>query len=135
MPSLNINDNPVTTNIVTDVSVIFLVFFSGITKRLWGLTFMLLVALMYRHLQAPPPKIPGTPSGPPVTSPRIMLKDGRHLAYHESGIPKDQAKYKVIFVHGFDSSRLDVLRVSPVSHLTKSDQGVCVATGRCCFEY
>jgi hypothetical protein len=76
---------------------------------------ILLVALLYRQLQVSPARIPGTPGGPPVTSPRTQLKDGRHLAYYESGVPKDQAKYKIIFVHGFDSSRLDVLRVSPVS--------------------
>ncbi|KAK3158091.1 hypothetical protein QOZ80_2AG0132810 [Eleusine coracana subsp. coracana] len=85
----------------------------GIAKRLPRLVLMLLLALLVRQLQAPPPKVPGTPGGPPVTSPRILLKDGRHLAYHESGVPKDQAKYKVIFVHGFDSCRYDVLRVSP----------------------
>lgn len=86
----------------------------GIAKRLPRLAVVILVALLYRQLQAPPPKIPGTPGGPPVTSPRIKLQDGRHLAYYESGVPKDQAKYKIIFVHGFDSCRYDVLRVSPV---------------------
>uniref|UniRef100_A0A0A9F6S7 AB hydrolase-1 domain-containing protein n=1 Tax=Arundo donax TaxID=35708 RepID=A0A0A9F6S7_ARUDO len=86
---------------------------SGIGARLPRLAFVFLVALLYRQLQAPPPKIPGTPGGPPVTSARIKLKDGRHLAYHESGVPKEQAKYKIIFVHGFDSCRYDVLQVSP----------------------
>jgi hypothetical protein len=98
-------------------------YFAGITMMLLRLAFMLLAVLLYRQLQAPPPKIPGTPGGPPVTSPRIQLKDGRHLAYYESGVPKNEAKYKVVFVHGFDLSRLDVLRVSPVSHMTRSGQG------------
>ena len=75
---------------------------------------MLLLAVLYRQLQAPPPKISGTPGGPPVTSQRIELTDGRHLAYHESGVPKDQAKYKVVYVHGFDSCKYDALAVSPV---------------------
>ncbi|CAN6244544.1 unnamed protein product [Urochloa humidicola] len=85
----------------------------GIAKRLLRIALVFLVALVYRQLQAPPPKIPGTPGGPPITSPRIKLQDGRHLAYYESGVPRDQAKYKIIFMHGFDSCRYDVLRVSP----------------------
>ncbi|XP_065868104.1 uncharacterized protein [Euphorbia lathyris] len=59
----------------------------------------------YKALKPPPPKICGTPGGPPITSPRIKLSDGRHLAYRESGVPKEEAKYKVIIVHGFDSSK------------------------------
>jgi len=86
---------------------------SGITKRLPRLAFMILLAVLFRQLQAPPPKICGSPGGPPVTGTRITLKDGRHLAYHESGVPKDQAKHKIIFVHGFDSCRYDALQVSP----------------------
>jgi len=85
----------------------------GIARRLPRLAFVLLLALAYRQLQAPPPKIPGTPGGPPVTSPRVKLQDGRHLAYYESGVPREEAKHKIIFVHGFDSCRYDVLRVSP----------------------
>ncbi|KAJ1390260.1 Alpha/Beta hydrolase fold [Sesbania bispinosa] len=41
----------------------------------------------------------------PVVSPRIKLRDGRHLAYIERGVPKDIAKYKIIIVHGFGSSK------------------------------
>ncbi|CAL4969032.1 unnamed protein product [Urochloa decumbens] len=85
----------------------------GIAKRLPRIALVFLVALVYRQLQAPPPKIPGTPGGPPITSPRIKLQDGRHLAYYESGVPREQAKYKIIFMHGFDSCRYDVIRVSP----------------------
>jgi hypothetical protein len=86
----------------------------GIARRLPRLAFVLLLALAYRQLQAPPPKIPGTPGGPPVTSPRVRLQDGRHLAYYESGVPREEARHKIIFMHGFDSCRYDVLRVSPV---------------------
>nr|CAD1817873.1 unnamed protein product [Ananas comosus var. bracteatus] len=53
----------------------------------------------------PPPKICGTPGGPPVTSPRIQLRDGRYLAYKEDGVPKEKANYKIILVHAFDSSK------------------------------
>ncbi|OVA05997.1 hypothetical protein BVC80_1707g102 [Macleaya cordata] len=70
------------------------------------------VAWAYQAIQPPPPKICGSPDGPPVTAPRIKLSDGRHLAYKEHGVPKDQAKYKIIYVHGFDSCRLDAMPLS-----------------------
>lgn len=76
--------------------------------------FVFLSALVYNQIQPPPAKIPGTPGGPPVTAPRTKLRDGRHLAYLESGVPKEQAKYKIIFVHGFDCCRFDRLNVSQV---------------------
>lgn len=58
-----------------------------------------------KKLKPPPPKICGSPNGPPVTSPRIKLSDGRFLAYKEKGVPKEKAKYKIIVVHGYDSSK------------------------------
>jgi hypothetical protein len=66
-------------------------------------------------LQPPAPRVCGTPGGPPVTAPRVRLSDGRHLAYEESGVPREQARYRVVFSHGFTGSRLDSLRASPVS--------------------
>lgn len=39
------------------------------------------------------------------TSPRIRLSDGRLLAYRETGVPKEEAKFKIIIVHGFGSSK------------------------------
>lgn len=56
-------------------------------------------------LKPPPTKVCGTPGGPPVTSPRVRLSDGRHLAYKEAGVPKEDAKYKVIIMHGYASSK------------------------------
>ncbi|KAL8094271.1 uncharacterized protein LOC141692292 [Apium graveolens] len=56
-------------------------------------------------LKPPPTKICGTPGGPPVTSPRVRLSDGRHLAYKEAGVPKENAKYKVIIMHGYANSK------------------------------
>ena len=53
--------------------------------------------------------------GPPVTAQRIRLKDGRWLAYSETGVPRDKAKFKIILAHGFTGSRLDLLRASPVT--------------------
>ena len=72
--------------------------------------------LIYRAVKPPPPpRICGTPGGPPVTAPRVRLSDGRHLAYAESGARKEEARYKVVFSHGFTGSRLDTIRASPVS--------------------
>ncbi|EFJ14083.1 hypothetical protein SELMODRAFT_181321 [Selaginella moellendorffii] len=56
-------------------------------------------------VKAPPPRICGQPNGPPVTAPRIVLSDGRKLAYSERGVPKEQAKHKLIVVHGLEGSR------------------------------
>lgn len=66
-----------------------------------------LLAWVYQATSPPPPNLCGSPGGPPVTAPRVKLRDGRHLAYKELGVPKDMAKYKLIVVHGFGSSRLD----------------------------
>lgn len=65
----------------------------------------------------PPPaaRVCGTPGGPPVTAPRVRLRDGRHLAYAESGVRKEDARFKVVISHGFTGSRLDTVRAAPVS--------------------
>ncbi|KAL5545869.1 hypothetical protein UlMin_005556 [Ulmus minor] len=81
----------------------------GIFNKALGLLFVGLLALGYQAIQPPPSKICGSPDGPPVTAQRIKLKDGRHLAYREDGVPKDTAKNKFVFVHGFDCCRLDTL--------------------------
>ncbi|CAN6703603.1 unnamed protein product [Malus baccata var. baccata] len=75
-----------------------------------SITFILLVGLLawaYQAARPPPPNICGSPGGPPVTASRIRLRDGRFLAYKEHGVPKQVAKYKIIFVHPFFSSRHD----------------------------
>jgi len=64
-----------------------------------------LIGYIYRSFKPPPPRICGHPNGPPVTSPRIKLSDGRYLAYRESGVDRDNANYKIIVVHGFNSSK------------------------------
>lgn len=64
-----------------------------------------LLGYAYLAIKPPPPKVCGSPGGPPVTSPRIQLSDGRHLAYKEKGVPKEEARYKIIVVHGYDSSK------------------------------
>ncbi|XP_062091793.1 uncharacterized protein LOC133797770 [Humulus lupulus] len=56
-------------------------------------------------VRPPPPKICGSKGGPQITAPRVKLRDGKHLAYKEFGVPKQHANYKIIFIHGFSSSR------------------------------
>ncbi|EXB88719.1 hypothetical protein L484_015409 [Morus notabilis] len=82
---------------------------SGIFKKALVLFFVGFLAWAYQAIQPPPPKICGTPDGPPVTASRIKLRDGRHLAYKEQGVSKDSAKYKIVNVHGFGSCRHDTI--------------------------
>ncbi|XP_010244646.1 PREDICTED: uncharacterized protein LOC104588419 [Nelumbo nucifera] len=86
---------------------------SGLLKKISVVLFVGLLAWAYQAIKPPPPKICGSPDGPPITAPRIKLSDGRHLAYKEIGVPKDKAKYKIIFVHGFDSCRHHAIPISP----------------------
>ncbi|KAM3200900.1 putative protein isoform X1 [Capsicum annuum] len=70
------------------------------------------LAWAFPALLPPPPKICGSPGGPTFTGPRIKLRDGRHLAYKEHGVPKDTAKYKVIYAHSFGSTRYESAIIS-----------------------
>ena len=73
-----------------------------------GLLIVLVAMAMtwvYQNCLPPPPKTCGSPGGPPITAPRIKLRDGRHLAYKEHGVPAKVAKYKIIFVHGLSACR------------------------------
>ncbi|KAM1255398.1 hypothetical protein ACFX2F_029835 [Malus domestica] len=57
-----------------------------------------------------------TPSGPapevkkiyihPPSAARVMLPDGRFIAYKEQGVPADRARFSIIAPHSFLSSRL-----------------------------
>uniref|UniRef100_A0A0A8XR06 Uncharacterized protein n=1 Tax=Arundo donax TaxID=35708 RepID=A0A0A8XR06_ARUDO len=82
------------------------------------LVFVLPIVLLGSALQAvlrpPLPKLCGSSGGPPLTSPRIKLRDGRYLAYREDGVQKDKAKYKIITVHPFDTTKDFPLPVSEV---------------------
>eukprot|EP00253_Pinus_taeda_P009109 PITA_09109 len=64
----------------------------SVWKKLAFVSIVGFLAWAYKAIQPPPPIICGTPNGPPVTAPRIHLQDGRHLAYKESGVPKERAK-------------------------------------------
>ncbi|KAL0426534.1 UNVERIFIED_CONTAM: hypothetical protein Slati_2828200 [Sesamum latifolium] len=82
--------------------------FAGIFKKLLLICFVGFLAWAYQATQPPPPKRCGSTDGPPVTAPRVQLKDGRYLAYKEYGVPKDKAKHKIVFVHGFGCCRHDI---------------------------
>ncbi|XP_027111329.1 uncharacterized protein [Coffea arabica] len=74
-------------------------------KTIIPLLFVGFLAWILQPIRPPPPRICGSPGGPPITGPRIKLRDGRHLAYKEHGVSKELARYKVVLVHGFGSSR------------------------------
>ncbi|XVF55702.1 hypothetical protein PTKIN_Ptkin06aG0058200 [Pterospermum kingtungense] len=77
----------------------------GTLKKILVVLFVGILAWISQVSQPPAPKICGSPDGPLVTAPRIRLKDGRYLAYKEHGVPRDVAKNKIIYVHGFNSGR------------------------------
>jgi hypothetical protein len=84
---------------------IFRVFFQALPQPNLGMFIVLVILLMAllawacQAIQPPPPRICGSPSGPPVTAPRIKLRDGRHLAYKEHGVSKEVARFNVIYIH------------------------------------
>ncbi|KAL7108027.1 hypothetical protein ACP275_06G089900 [Erythranthe tilingii] len=63
------------------------------------------LAWAYLAFCPPPPRLCGSIGGPAIEGPRIKLRDGRHLAYKEHGVPIERANYKIIYVHGFGSSK------------------------------
>ncbi|CAN1832333.1 hypothetical protein LINPERHAP1_LOCUS33445 [Linum perenne] len=73
-------------------------------------------------LRVPNPRICGSPGGPPITSPRVKLDDGRHLAYKEIGVSKEVAKHKIIMIHGLNNSK-DVWL--PIPQELIEELGIC----------
>ncbi|XP_021722065.1 uncharacterized protein LOC110689607 [Chenopodium quinoa] len=80
---------------------------------------------IYQMVKPPPSKLCGSPNGPPVTSPRIKLSDGRYLAYKVRGAAKEIAKHKVFINHGFTSSKDLYI---PMSDEWLQDMGICLIT-------
>ncbi|CAN4121381.1 unnamed protein product [Withania somnifera] len=76
---------------------------------------IVILALIYKAIMPPAPKICGSPNGPLITAPRVKLSDGRYLAYKENGVPRDQAKHKFVFIHGFDCVRHDIALLTTMS--------------------
>ncbi|RDX78212.1 hypothetical protein CR513_41539, partial [Mucuna pruriens] len=95
-----------------------------ILRTALAVLFIGFLAWAYQVIQPTPPKICGTPDGPPITAQRIKLRDGRHLAYKEHGVPKDAAKYKIILVHGIDSCRHDAVFAEALSPDVVEEMGV-----------
>ncbi|KAK7244910.1 hypothetical protein RIF29_39739 [Crotalaria pallida] len=101
---------------------------SGIFRTALAVLLIGFLAWAYQAIQPPPPKICGTPDGPPITAPRIKLRDGRNLAYKEHGVPKATAKHKIIFVHGFDSCRHDAVVAKTLSPGVAEELGVYIVS-------
>ncbi|KAK7272223.1 hypothetical protein RJT34_28697 [Clitoria ternatea] len=95
--------------------------FAGMVNAIALAVGVILIGWVYKALKPPPPKICGSIDGPPVTSPRVRLGDGRHLAYREFGVPKEEARYKIIVIHGYGSSKDAIL---PVSQELSEDLGI-----------
>lgn len=91
--------------------------YTGLLNKLVVVSFFALCAWAYKAIQPPPPNIPGSLGGPPVTASRIKLRDERYLAYQEYGVPKDVAEYKVVYVHGYNSCRHDPIIPAQVGHI------------------
>nr|POF19600.1 hypothetical protein CFP56_65260 [Quercus suber] len=101
---------------------------SGMLKKTVLLFFVGFLAWAYKATQPPPPKICGSPDGPPITAARIKLSDGRHLAYKEHGVPKEKANFKIVFVHGFDSCRHDAVIAKTLSPEIVEELGIYVVS-------
>jgi hypothetical protein len=84
----------------------------GMIKEITVVLCLGLAVWAYQATQPPPPKLCGAPGGPPVTAPRIKLRDGRHLSYKEHGFPREKAKAKIILVHGFASTKHDIMSMT-----------------------
>lgn len=84
-----------------EFDLLFVGMFVPVVLALVGLLF----GWGYKATRPPPPKICGSLGGPPVTSPRVRLSDGRHLAYREAGVPKEMAEHKIIIIHGYADSK------------------------------
>ncbi|CAA0829669.1 alpha/beta-Hydrolases superfamily protein [Striga hermonthica] len=102
---------------------------SGMFKKILFVSFVGLLAWLYQSTIPPKPKTCGSPNGPPITAQRLQLKDGRFLAYTEFGVPKDKAKHKIVFVHGFDCCKHDFSAItSQLSSDIVENEGVYIVS-------
>ncbi|XP_038904919.1 uncharacterized protein LOC120091130 isoform X2 [Benincasa hispida] len=99
---------------------------AGLLRNIAVLLFFGFLAWGYQAIQPPAPKICGSPEGPPITAPRIKLRDGRYLAYKEHGVPKDSAKYKIIYVHSFRSCRHNAIVANTISQDLIENLGIYI---------
>ncbi|GKV38948.1 hypothetical protein SLEP1_g46795 [Rubroshorea leprosula] len=101
---------------------------SGMFKEMVVVFFMVMLAWGYQDIRPPAPKKCGSPGGPPITAPRIKLRDGRYLAYKEHGVPRDVAKFKIVYVHGFSSSRHDAVVANYLSPEIFNELGIYIVS-------
>ncbi|KAD6796374.1 hypothetical protein E3N88_07270 [Mikania micrantha] len=97
-----------------------------VLKILLVVLFAEFCAWAYKATVPPPPKKLGPPDGLPLTSPRIQLRDGRHLSYREHGVSKEVAKSKIIYVHCFDCSKYNDPFVFSASPAVIEELGVYI---------
>ncbi|KAL9225039.1 hypothetical protein vseg_001011 [Gypsophila vaccaria] len=72
------------------------------------------------------PRLCGFPEGLPITSPRIKLRDGRYLAYEELGVPRKNAKHKIVYLHGFANSKRNVVIADRLPKAIFEELDVCI---------
>lgn len=99
-----------------------------ILKQIVVFSFFGGLACLYQATRPPPPKICGTVDGPPVTATRILLRDGRNLAFKEHGVPRDKAKYKIVYLHGIDSCRHDAVVANTLSPELYDELGIYIVS-------
>lgn len=93
----------------------------------------LVAGVIHQMVKPPPSRRCGSVNGPPVTSPRVRLSDGRYLAYKVRGAAKENAKHKVIINSGFSASKETYIPVSDVRSLPKIHANLLEFCGRTCI--
>ncbi|KAK9733273.1 hypothetical protein RND81_04G056400 [Saponaria officinalis] len=81
---------------------------------------------IYQSILPPSPQLCGYPGGPPITASRVKLRDGRYLAYKETGVSRENAKHKILFIHGFGNARHDVVIAYKLPQTFFEELGVCI---------
>ncbi|XP_021887864.1 uncharacterized protein LOC110807138 isoform X1 [Carica papaya] len=100
--------------------------FSGMVGKVAVILLIGVLAWCYQSIRPLPQNLCGSPGGPPVTAPRIKLRDGRHLAYKEHGVPIESAKHRIIYIHAFSSSRHDAVVITQLSPEVIEELGLYV---------
>ncbi|GJT10343.1 retrotransposon protein, putative, ty1-copia subclass [Tanacetum coccineum] len=98
----------------------------GLFKKLLLVFFVGILSLAYQSTRPPPPTKVGPLDRLPITSPGIKLRDGRHLSNKKYGVPRDSAKCKIVFVHGFDSVKHHVVIATSASPALIEEVGIYI---------
>ncbi|CAI8585075.1 unnamed protein product [Vicia faba] len=97
-------------------------------SRITSILLIVILALAYKAIKPPPLRRCGSPGGPPITAPRIKLRDGRHLAYKEYGVSRELANKKIVFIHGFGSCRHDTVIATNLPSGLLEELGACIVS-------